>query len=455
MITKRAPCLALALTAIACGDPATTRDQTPSGIASDGGSVNGGGFAGSSSAVGGSATSGGFAGSTASNAGGSFAGSSGNSSSTGGATAGSAGATAGAGGTTTGEPCTDIAPSSDYTCEQQAGWGKCSEAWMQDYCDLSCARCSEDGAGGQGTVDGGCSIEPANPNASSAARKLLCYLYEIYGDQVLSGQQETSWDPDPEVDMKYINQHTGKYPAVRGLDYLYTGTSDRAIAWWNAGGIPMICYHMGAPTAADTYAGSQASGASIDQALTPGTDQNKVFMQRVDKAAAELQKLEDQGVAVLWRPFHEAGGTWFWWSKEGGAQYKRLWQFMFDYYTNTKKLDNLLWLHPYNGEPQGAFYPGKAYVDIAGADTYSNSQPFTSMFDTTRGIVGSSMPIALHENGLMPDPDDMFAASNQALWVLFNTWAGEYLTDTNSVEYLQHVYGSSRVITRDEVPDLN
>ena len=40
-----------------------------------------------------------------------------------------------------GDTCTNVAPSGDYTCSQQAAWGKCGEPWMADYCDLACGRC--------------------------------------------------------------------------------------------------------------------------------------------------------------------------------------------------------------------------------------------------------------------------------------------------------------------------
>jgi beta-mannanase len=59
---------------------------------------------------------------------------------------------------------------------------------------------------------------------------------------------------------------------------------------------------------------------SIDNVLTPGTAEHASFIQRLDGAAAQLQKLDDAGVAVIWRPLHEAGGPWFWWSMEGGVQ---------------------------------------------------------------------------------------------------------------------------------------
>ena len=99
------------------------------------------------------------------------------------------------------------------------------------------------GAGGSTT----CSVSPVNPNATPQARKLLCYLYSLYGKNVLSGQQETSWS-NPANDVNWYNTNVGKYPAILGGDYLYpSGTTSRAQAYWNAGGITMIRYHMGAP----------------------------------------------------------------------------------------------------------------------------------------------------------------------------------------------------------------
>jgi hypothetical protein len=300
-----------------------------------------------------------------------------------------------------------------------------------------------------------CTAQPNNPNATLQARNLLCFIQSQYGNHIISGQQESTWIGGPEYEMNHIYNNTGKYPAIRGLDRGDSPDfSQRAIDWWNAGGIPMIGYHMGAPTHPDGYDGSLQT-VSINRVLTAGTAENRSFHERLDGAAAELQQLEDAGVAAIWRPFHEAGGTWFWWSKEGGQQYNRLWRYMYDYYTHTKGLNNLIWLHPFNGAPDASFYPGDAYVDFSGADTYAgngNYGPLTSLFNQTRNIVGTTMPIALHENGPIPDPNQLQSTGTR--WVLFNTWHGDHLTVSNSVSHLRHVYSSNYVITRDEVPDL-
>ncbi len=414
--------------------------QSTSGGSSTGGAF--GGFSAGGNANGGFANSGGAAGASANNGG--------SGTSSGGSVAG--GASAG-GASSGGNPSNSGGRTSMAGGAPSGGTGSSGGASSSGGRSSGGASSGGASSGGGSSID--CSVLPINPKASTQARKLLCYLYNQYGNRVLSGQQETSWASNPEVDMNYINAQTGKYPAVRGLDYLYNGTSNRAIAWWNAGGIPKICYHMGAPPLSDTYENSKGTAqGGIDAVLTPGTASNTAFMQKLDFIATELQKLQAANVPVLWRPFHEAGGNWFWWSKESGAQYVRLWKFMYDHLTSTKGLNNLLWMHPFNGEPQASFYPGKEFADLGGADTYSTSQPFTSMFNTTRAIVGSTMPIALHENGLMPDPDTMFGSGTKTPWVLFNTWADTYLTQTNSAANLKKIYASQYTITRDELPNL-
>lgn len=301
-----------------------------------------------------------------------------------------------------------------------------------------------------------CNIAPVDPNATTQAKKLLCYIYSQYGNHIISGQQESTWVSGPDYEMNYILSNTGKYPAIRGLDM---GDSPdfgaRALSWWNAGGIPMVSYHMGAPNqTVDGYAGSQLT-ANINAALTPGTADYGRLTQRLDGWAAQLKIVQNGNGAIIIRPWHEASGTWFWWSKEGASQFNRLWIFTFNYLVNTKGLHNLVWLHPFDGQPSSSWYPGKAYVDFGGADAYAGDHgALNPMFNASKGVYGSTMPIALHENGPIPDPD--LLQSSATRWVLFNTWHTTWITDTskNPISLLQKVYTSSYVVTRDEVPNL-
>jgi hypothetical protein len=66
-------------------------------------------------------------------------------------------------------------------------------------------------------------------------------------------------------------------------------------------------------------------------------------------------------------------------------------------------------------------------------------------------IFGSTMPIALHECGPIPDPAQLQSTSTK--WVLFNVWTSPYYqSPSNSVAHLQAVYASDYVITLDEMP---
>ncbi len=298
------------------------------------------------------------------------------------------------------------------------------------------------------------SAEPVSPGATPAVREVLSYLYELPGRRILSGQEESTWNGGPEYEMDYILRATGKLPAIRGMDQ---GTGDyvgRAIDWWNAGGIPSVAYHMGAPTFDDSYEGCQQA-VSIDAVLTVGTPEHTSFMERLDAAAANLERLQDAGAAVIWRPFHEAGGAWFWWSMEGGAQYRRLWRHTFDHLTGAKGLKNLIWLLAFNGEPDPSFHPGRRYVDLVGADTYATAGdygPLDRLYAAARAAAGDAVPVALHENGPIPAPERLRATG--ANWLYFNTWNSEHLTESNSVDHLRRVYHDDMVVTRDELPDF-
>ena len=76
------------------------------------------------------------------------------------------------------------------------------------------------------------------------------------------------------------------------------------------------------------------------------------WMHELDILAAGLGELQDAGVVVLWRPFHEVNGDWFWWGGKKPETFIRVWRHMFDYFTKTKKLNNLLWV--YGPEPRQA-----------------------------------------------------------------------------------------------------
>jgi len=306
------------------------------------------------------------------------------------------------------------------------------------------------GLGGMGGSAGGCGIEPVTPNATAKTRAALCYLYQVYGNHILAGQEENN-DDDA---MNYIYSNTGKYPAIRAFDVNNSKAPAQCVAHEAKNGLCMFGYHMGIANG-DGYTSSETK-TDINTVLTEGSTYNQTFKTRLDNVARMFQTVQDaDGVAIV-RLFHEAGGTWFWWSMEGGAQYVRLYKYAFNYLTVTKGLRNMIWLLPYDGSPDASFYPGKSLVDIGGADTYAgdgNYDPQNALYKKCVSIFGSSMPIALHECGPIPDPTQLMSTGTK--WVFFNVWTAPYYqSPSNSVSHLQSVYTSSYVVTRDEMPTL-
>ena len=329
----------------------------------------------------------------------------------------------------------------------------------------------------------------SNKNADAVTQKVYNYLCEIYGTHMLTGQMEAEWKTDSkgnkaEYEMELIQNEYGKLPAVRGIDYMngengsiYAEANQRAIEWWNKGGLVTICWHTGIN--GKGYDESKNDVPDFDKLLTDGTEENKAMLANWDRAAAALAELQNAGVPVLWRPFHELDGGWFWWSKGGPENFKKLWIKMYDYYTNEKKLNNLIWVFGYTGK-QNEFdvngddvkekyewkewYVGDEYCDIVGSDTYDyNKNDAGGRVNKTGWELldgtGSTKPRAFHECGRMGSADEF--KSEGCTWLWFMVWHGgsspDYVGNSNikhNSENFKSMYDSEFTITLDELPSF-
>ncbi len=298
----------------------------------------------------------------------------------------------------------------------------------------------------------------SNENATENAQIVYDYLKEIYGTACLTGQMESTWMGSPDYEMNYIEDNTGYLPAIRGLDFMHNdfeGVTQRAKDWWERGGIVTICWHTGADFASG-YNESLADNINWEEAFVPGSETYNALLAGMDRAVPYLQELEDAGVPVLWRPFHELDGGWFWWSKGGSDNFVKLWQLMYSRYTDYWGLDNLIWVYGYSssGGDMASWYPGDGYVDIVGADSYDNG-PNEHLYEECETVAPEGMPLAFHECGVIPTEEEM--NSSGANWLFFMTWHTDWLTNTgdgNTIELLNEVYGGEYFITLDELPDF-
>ncbi|MDR0645234.1 MAG: glycoside hydrolase family 26 protein [Treponema sp.] len=320
-------------------------------------------------------------------------------------------------------------------------------------------------------------------SGSSNKLRLYKYLVDNYGEHIIAGQMDTSWSDAPSMDMvARVFQDTGKYPALKGFDFLniWEGggakQTEEAIQWWEypplstrdghaVHGIITFCWHWRPGGMGDFYTNNTRfripwKNGKLDKESTAW----QTILADLDLVAAELQKLEDKDIPVLWRPLHEASGGWFWWGASGPKPYIALWEFIYDYLTNVKDLNNLLWV--WNGQ-KAEWFPRSSTVDIVGTDIYPAPQDYSSqsdLFYKTRDMVPDrNCMVALTENGEIPDPDQLSAYHVKWSWFMTwndggpegtsenNYWSGEY---HNTSAHKQKVYNHPYVITLDELPDL-
>lgn len=311
-----------------------------------------------------------------------------------------------------------------------------------------------------------------NKNAAPEAVKVYDYIGEVFGSKIISGQQESTWTHDPiytdreQYEFDFIHDKTGKLPAMRGLDYKaddFEGVNRRAIDWWNKGGIVTICWHTSSDFDRDYPECKSTSIADWDKALTEGTSEYDKLIAGMDKGAKALKELADLNIPVLWRPFHEMDGGWFWWGKGGAENFKRLWRLMYDRYTNYWGLNNLIWVCGFSGNGimdgdgrtnYAEWYPGNDCVDCVGADMYSSGSQI-ELYNAVYAVVGDAKPIPYHECGTMPLPDEL--KTDGAKWAWFMAWHTSYMTDpeNNSPEALNKIYNDDYVITLDKLPKWN
>lgn len=337
--------------------------------------------------------------------------------------------------------------------------------------------------------------------ATAETRSLMAYLASVYGNGIISGQQEIySGGPHGlEYEFEYLEELTGHKPAIRGFDYgnfccpCYgsdDGSTDRVIDWVkNNNGIATASFHLNVPTDFESYTiGSRIDWAqttytqncdfSPSKAATEGTKENEYYMQSLDILAKEFLKLQDEGIPVIWRPLHEAEGSggetgsWFWWGREGSESYKKLWIYTYDVLVNQYGCHNLIWeWNSYNYETSPSWYPGDEYVDIIGYDKYSctdwstgsavlnhNDSPVSSTFYGIMEKYDSAKMISMAENDCFSTVENLNA--EKAGWLYFCTWYDGGSDDTNFLtnpvfnteEDTIAMYQSDYCITLDELP---
>jgi hypothetical protein len=296
--------------------------------------------------------------------------------------------------------------------------------------------------------------------------KTLNYIYSISGSKTMAGQQGYGY-------WETMRSVSGKYPAMWGEDLSFVISfgganmaDDRmkmaaaALQRWNQGAMINIMYHACPPTMSEPCSfdnvKSKLNDMQWNELVTNGTALNNAWKARLDAIAQSLLYLKNNGVEVLFRPFHEMNHpSVFWWANRPGANGSRkLYQITKDYLVNVKGLTNLIWV--WNLQDFGTlatdvnnYDPGTAYYDMFTLDNYnSDGQGYSQTKYNIMVNKAGSKPVALGEVDILPSSSLL---SSQPRWTYFLAWR-ELTQQKNSNATISAVYNAANVVTLDELP---
>ncbi len=219
----------------------------------------------------------------------------------------------------------------------------------------------------------------------------------MYGhqDDLMYGHSWRLADDAVQYVQSDVKDVTGSYPMVYGMDLggIELGSPvnlDRnsfkhmrasALAHHERGGVITFSWHPRNPlTGGDAW---DVSSKEVVASILPGGEKHELFMGWLKNAADYLESFktaDGQAVPLVWRPWHEHTGSWFWWGQDlcTTEQYKALWQLTYDYFEVERGLANLVWAYSpgAGGLSPELFverYPGDEIVDIVGFDCYHYS----------------------------------------------------------------------------------
>jgi mannan endo-1,4-beta-mannosidase len=265
-------------------------------------------------------------------------------------------------------------------------------------------------------------MKTCNPNTTLETRYLYNNMKRMEGSHIFFGQMDPFM---PHGDSKGkpfrsdIEDLCGALPAVGSWDLKAVGSGfdfsemqQQVIYLYRNNGIVSFCWHMMDPSGSGFYL-KEIPEKTAGNELLPGGKYHDWYKGQLDKIAYFFQLLKGPGgesIPVLFRPFHEMDGDWFWWGKPNvsSESFTRLWQFTFNYLVNEKKVNNLLFVFSpcdrfkkRDGEMGYLdYYPGDAVVDILAQDNYwqvrsaANSAAFVNQLKIMNDLAGEKNKIS-------------------------------------------------------------
>jgi len=308
-------------------------------------------------------------------------------------------------------------------------------------------------------------VVAATAPKSAEAQALMDFMRRIEGSYTLSGAMaNVNWNIN---EAEWVHKHTGKWPAINCFDFIHhiysapnswIDYSNTRVAeqWHQQGGIVAAMWHWNVPSndkkGYSFYYGTESDKTTFDvkKIFNPSSAEYALMMKDIDQIGSYLKQLKEKGIAVLWRPLHEAGGMWFWWGRDADAC-AELWRVMYRRFQDAG-LDNLIWVWtsaaawnmPYSDGYR--WYPGDDYVDIVSIDIYNDNNArniYTSYYQMLRQK-SPDKPAALSECGNVANISDQW--NNGAKWLFFMPWYDyERTMNPNNSNFNSTAHGNANI----------
>ena len=328
---------------------------------------------------------------------------------------------------------------------------------------------------------------PVTKNATPSAIKLYNFLVNNFGKKTISGVMTgnmdayTIGDATQHEDVQAVFKAGGKYPALIGADLMNATGANKDEGWfqqytekaidiakttWKKGGIPAFTWHWRpgdevefyVKGAHDTYTEFDFSEAFIKGSTTWDTTSAayKAIVGDIDHVSQIFLGLQKEGVAAIFRPLHESGGNWFWWSINTGKQFIALYQLLYERMVFKNGVNNLIWDFNPQDASKLSWTPGETYYDVLSVDIYNKAndhQSNSAAFIDFANKGGTNKIIALSENGPIPDVDKMYEENAPWSWWMpwYDSWSAGYVSQTAASVWQKNL-ADERIITLDEMP---
>ena len=239
---------------------------------------------------------------------------------------------------------------------------------------------------------------PIDSKATKETRALYKNLLKLSKDHTLFGHQHATeyghgWSGD--ADRSDVKSVTGSHPAVIGVDFSgLSGQPDAEIQktktllhknitdTYERGGVTTVAWHFSNPVSGGGFYWKDSISLPAVKYLIPGGeahDKYKKILDNLAEVANGLKSKDGKAIPVIFRPFHEFDGEWFWWGKPHCTkeEFLSLWKFTVSYLRDTKGVHNFI----YAFSPDNKFmteqeyldrYPGDEWVDLLGTDNYGD-----------------------------------------------------------------------------------